>query len=400
MDHIIGGIKKPGKKGGIAIGVIIFIVLIIVVAIVLWQGYERCWFTKIKWMPASCDTTTTQAPVDKKTAYPWECRDGLAVQRNYAGDIACGSNDGKTCADKCTDDAVAKYNNGAPPISLVKCGCDFKAANGITGYDTDGHWCKKYADYFNSKSDAENIAATRSCAASSTEPAPANGSTDTTNTNNTTGTPDIVTPVEKVMAFPWKCEGGYAYRRNQNGDVECASTDGKNCMDVKCDDNLIAQYNSATPPANLKPLACGCDHNTLHGVTGYENDTHWCKKHADYYNSQANAIKSEPKKCMAFPWKCINGYAYRRNKDGNVECGSNNNRDCVPYGAACKSTIDSWNSTNPPATMMPLACGCDHNALYGITGYDYDGHWCKTKAKEYNDMPQATQFVPIPKDKC
>jgi hypothetical protein len=76
----------------------------------------------------------------------------------------------------------------------------------------------------------------------------------------------------------WKCEGGIhvPLRRNAAGDIECASTNGLNCLwqASKADcDMTIAQL-----PADLKPLACGADHKAKYGGDGYSTPAHWCAK--------------------------------------------------------------------------------------------------------------------------
>lgn len=54
-------------------------------------------------------------------------------------------------------------------------------------------------------------------------------------------------------------------------DPECMSEDGINCI-IGC-------------PKQIKPLTCGQDHNTIHGMTGYDMPGHWCTKSRLYFNS-------------------------------------------------------------------------------------------------------------------
>jgi hypothetical protein len=73
---------------------------------------------------------------------------------------------------------------------------------------------------------------------------------------------------------PWSCVGGInvPIQLNKAGDVQCASTDGKNCLwnDSGC--------NLANVPASPNPLACGSAHNNLYGMTGYNDKNHWCNQ--------------------------------------------------------------------------------------------------------------------------
>lgn len=75
----------------------------------------------------------------------------------------------------------------------------------------------------------------------------------------------------------WKCEDGIhaPIRRNATGDIECASTDGYNCLwqanKAGCD-AVIANM----PP--LRPLKCGADHKAKYGGDGYSSPSHWCAR--------------------------------------------------------------------------------------------------------------------------
>ena len=60
------------------------------------------------------------------------------------------------------------------------------------------------------------------------------------------------------------------YRLNDNGDIECASYDGKNCL-WGLNINQIS-FN------RIKPLACGEHHYDVWGDTGYAHPEHWCNK--------------------------------------------------------------------------------------------------------------------------
>lgn len=72
----------------------------------------------------------------------------------------------------------------------------------------------------------------------------------------------------------WKCiDAQYPQfpvplRINATGDVECQSTDGRNCMWGRCP-NL-------SDPTPSNPLVCGAMHQSLYGITGYDTPGHWC----------------------------------------------------------------------------------------------------------------------------
>lgn len=73
----------------------------------------------------------------------------------------------------------------------------------------------------------------------------------------------------------WRCVPGiYFPIRYVNGDVQCLSTDGINCMGQGSDAGCAALQ----IPANANPLTCGADHLSKWGSTGYDNPAHWCNK--------------------------------------------------------------------------------------------------------------------------
>jgi hypothetical protein len=74
--------------------------------------------------------------------------------------------------------------------------------------------------------------------------------------------------------YNWACVGGIdvPVSLNENGDVQCMGTDGRNCIWGKCQEKL------ENPPKSLKPLSCGDVHKKIYGSTGYDNPDHWCSK--------------------------------------------------------------------------------------------------------------------------
>jgi hypothetical protein len=97
------------------------------------------------------------------------------------------------------------------------------------------------------------------------------------------------------IEFPWRCDGSTAYRRNKDGDVECVSTNKKDCSVIDCNNKLLQQYNSHAD--NLNPATCGCEYKKANGITGYDTEGHWCKKQGEYYNNEQYAHQVDLNKC-------------------------------------------------------------------------------------------------------
>lgn len=80
-------------------------------------------------------------------------------------------------------------------------------------------------------------------------------------------------------------------------------------------------------------------------------------------------------KGSATPWKCLKGFTAPMRKDarGDVQCMSNNHKDCVWKAdeAQCNAAV-----TTPVVPLDPLTCGDGHKAAWGGPGYDNPDHWC------------------------
>ncbi|UHQ19140.1 proprotein convertase P-domain-containing protein [Lysobacter sp. KIS68-7] len=78
----------------------------------------------------------------------------------------------------------------------------------------------------------------------------------------------------KHVEGPWRNENnasnGFVYRIHE-GDVECASYNGRNCLGGSVP---IASLD----PARLNPLRCGAPHRIQWGEPGYGNPIHWCER--------------------------------------------------------------------------------------------------------------------------
>jgi hypothetical protein len=148
-------------------------------------------------------------------------------------------------------------------------------------------------------------------------------------------------------------------RLNENGDIECFSTNARDCAwGITTLDQC--KQTIADNIENLKPLVCGAPHQAIYSITGYDDPDHWCSQGRVYYHSK---------------WHCKNvtGYAIgmRVNlKTRNIECLSTDGVNCIWNDLnACK---------NPPIGVKPLQCGRIHAQYYGTDGYHYPtDHWCK-----------------------
>ena len=76
----------------------------------------------------------------------------------------------------------------------------------------------------------------------------------------------------------WKCVPGILtpVSKNDNGDIECASSNGRDCLWQSTPEKCEALVKNM--PANIKTVSCGEHHKRLYGTTGYDNPVHWCAK--------------------------------------------------------------------------------------------------------------------------
>ena len=106
------------------------------------------------------------------------------------------------------------------------------------------------------------------------------GSTNGSNTGAVGNTGGVSTGAvsQAPVATDWACIGGInvPVRRNADGDLECLSRDGSNCLwqtsESGCNNLLL------TPGSPVNPVTCGAKHQAVWGETGYTNPAHWCYK--------------------------------------------------------------------------------------------------------------------------
>lgn len=99
---------------------------------------------------------------------------------------------------------------------------------------------------------------------------------------NATQVAELYGNTKNNKSVPWTCVPGLSspMRLNDQGDVECMSTNNKDCLwDGNC-------YNTLTTPADsLKPLICGDMHKKEWGGPGYDNPNHWCSTTRSYFST-------------------------------------------------------------------------------------------------------------------
>jgi len=148
------------------------------------------------------------------------------------GDVQCMSLNGKDCL--WGGNCRTKLGTSGKIIPLT-CGEDHLKKWGETGYDNKEHWCARSKEYFLAKLSVEKN--------------------------------------------PWKCILDYTSPiRMTNGDVQCMSLNGKDCLwGGNCRNQL------KTSPEKIIPLTCGEDHLKKWGETGYDNKEHWCARSKEYF---------------------------------------------------------------------------------------------------------------------
>lgn len=141
--------------------------------------------------------------------------------------------------------------------------------------------------------------------------------------------------------------------RVANGDVECASDNGRDCL-------WGVPATAVATRTDLVPLACGAHYQAVYGTDGYSESGSWCSAgHARLAATWRFALAPAPAPTPLF---------YSTNADGDVQCLSFNGRTC------------EWNMTalyeSDRAAILPLTCGAMHQAVYGGPGDTDPTHWC------------------------
>ena len=179
--------------------------------------------------------------------------------------------------------------------------------------------------------------------------------------------PDEPEPAGKYLKDAgWKCVslGNSAYqfpvRRNADSmDIECASTDGKNCMtEIKnCEEALANILDN-----EMKPLICGENHKQIYGTTGYAPGT-WCSN----ANDALPGGKEDPPPVQPTPekqtgvWKCLSvapdaTIPVRIDPaSGRVQCMSMDGANCLWRADPAICPREQLPNANNP-DVNPLSC--------------------------------------------
>lgn len=171
----------------------------------------------------------------------------------------------------------------------------------------------------------------------------------------------------------WRNDGpvgqGLVWRINE-GEVECASYDGRHCL-----------WNSATlatmDRARLKPLRCGPAHSVQWGGEGYGIAAHWCEKLRPQAASEVGGWRDDGPVGDGLVWRKV---------DGDFECASYDGRHCL-WSEATLSSLDH-------ARLQPLRCGAQHTTQWGAPGYGNAAHWCERLRQGYTASTATATDTP------
>jgi hypothetical protein len=83
-------------------------------------------------------------------------------------------------------------------------------------------------------------------------------------------------------AFPPPNGGKLVFTITNGGNPACASYDGANC--------LWGKSASEIDFSKIRPLVCGADHRKLYGVTGFEDQNHWCNLSLRHSNAKVTPL--------------------------------------------------------------------------------------------------------------
>lgn len=169
---------------------------------------------------------------------------------------------------------------------------------------------------------------------------------------------DLPEPNEKHY---WQCFKNISVpvRMNQDGDVECMSKDGKNCMwDGKCETKL------KTIVRNQDPLTCGAMHKDLYGSIGYDNPSHWCAKGKKLLTQDSLQPGANPSYtidsgvCRDSGGFYPNWSGYKNTSFNSCQTNCNDNPNCQGFAMHSNGTycqlfgIDGKNVGSKPSTTI------------------------------------------------
>lgn len=157
--------------------------------------------------------------------------------------------------------------------------------------------------------------------------------------------------------FKWRAPAhgvNLYWRRNPDtGNVECASFDG-NCFALP----ILELAFKGTQVLACKP-------------EDYNQAGHWCNGLAGERRGNGYDWKRSQRLHFGRPMEdAIEERFFSYSASGDIQCPSDDGEHC------------RWSSTREEAeaATRTLACGAQHEALFGVTGYDTPGHWCRNLA--------------------
>ncbi|RHY02956.1 hypothetical protein DYB36_012698 [Aphanomyces astaci] len=189
--------------------------------------------------------------------------------------------------------------------------------------------------------------------------------------------------LHSTAATDWKCIPGnpIPFSLSADGEVQCWSLNHHTCYN-----NGDCQSTINSAPDAPDPLVCGAMHQKAYGYTGYDyGPEHWCNFAKD---------------ALVPVWKCLEDVdatlgpwansPMSLDANGDVQCWSNNGRECYVAPEGCKATI-----TSGAKPLSKMVCGCDILSKFGNTGYDQGPRsFCNFAQKALNASPPNLPCTP------
>lgn len=172
------------------------------------------------------------------------------------------------------------------------------------------------------------------------------------------------------------------------GNTEWSTTDFENILkgekqlscSPKCNDNEFRDK-------DLEECVCANKYDKL--------STGFCEQPCP-----SDKLRDENDMCIDWVINGSNGWSYVRgiftavrvNRNGDVECASNNGKDCLWRGSEIRTLEDINNPSFNPT--LPLACGEDSKSKWGDTGYGNENHWCSISISKLD--PTTSKIIQPP----
>jgi hypothetical protein len=126
-------------------------------------------------------------------------------------------------------------------------------------------------------------------------------------------------------------------RKNSSGDAEALYNDATNILWYSSEKDA-AQALSNSTLSNMKPLACGETHKSVHGVTGYDDPSHWCTQLRAPLGLPPTAPVPSTYITPSAPAPSLTNWAGNSYHTDGETCGpTHNNTACT--GNRCCSTV-------------------------------------------------------------